>query len=112
MNIIQYTTPSLTFLIPGKDLRSTNVNVRFVQHIDGSLSTHVVDVTVSSGNISYANSSTTITVPLTQLQTGGFEPGPVEVQADWITSGGNREATFVSVISMNRNLYDEVRTYA
>ena len=51
---------------------------------------------------------TVISVPLSQLQTGGFAEGSVEVQVNWFDSFGHRDATTVAAIQVERNLLAEV----
>ena len=96
----RYTTPTITLLVKGADLTQDSVYVTFQQR-DATL-------TVEAPSMTYDGEDTTISVPLSQLQTGGFAVGSVDVQVNFINGTGKRNATSVKTIGVGRNLLAQV----
>lgn len=97
----RYTTPTVELTVKGVDLTGMDVLVTFAQACR-KITVENPTMTLSTGG------DTVIEVPLTQLQTGGFTEGSVEVQVNWLDALGNRDATTVGTIEVERNLLDEV----
>ena len=108
---IRYTTPTLTLIARGVDLTGMDaVTVSLRQRIGKAESTHEVDVT--DPTMSYDGTDTTITVPLTQEQAGGFVAGAyVLAQVNWM-EGTAREASTIGRVAWGENLLDEVMEVA
>ena len=76
------------------------------QRIGKAESTHEVDVT--DPTMTYDGTDTTITVPLTQEQAGGFVAGAyVLAQVNWM-EGTARDASTIGRVAWGENLLDEV----
>ena len=97
----RFTTPTVTLTVKGVDLTGMDVLVTFTQACH-ELTVEGPSMTLSTGG------DTVIEVPLSQVQTGGFVEGTVEVQVNWLDALGNRDATTVGTIEVERNLLDEV----
>lgn len=104
---IRYTTPTLTLIARGVDLTGMDaVTVSLRQRIGKAESTHEVDVT--DPTMTYDGTDTTISITLTQEQSGGFVDGkPVEAQVNWL-DGTDRDATTIGTVMWHRNLLNEV----
>ncbi len=104
---IRYTTPTLTLIARGVDLTGMDaVTVSLRQRIGKAESTHEVDVT--DPTMTYDGTDTTITVPLTQEQSGGFVEGAyVLAQVNWM-EGDVRDASTIGRTPWSENLLDEV----
>lgn len=96
----RYTTPTVTVEVEGVDLTSSTVLVTFQQRSNR--------LTVEGPTMTLQDEDTIISVPLSQLQTGGFAEGSVEVQVNWLDGYGHRNATTVGAIQVERNLLAEV----
>ena len=96
----RFTTPTLTITVEGVDLTAQEVMVTFQQRSR--------TLTVEQPTMALVDGDTVISVPLTQLQTGGFAEGSAEVQVNWLDGNGHRDATTIGAIQVERNLLDEV----
>lgn len=96
----RYTTPTVTVEVEGVDLTTSTVLVTFQQRSNR--------LTVEGPSMALQDGNTVISIPLSQLQTGGFAEGSVEVQVNWLDSYGHRDATTVGAIQVERNLLAEV----
>lgn len=96
----RYTTPTVTVEVEGVDLTASTVLVTFQQRSNR--------LTVEGPTMTLQGEDTIISVPLSQLQTGGFAEGSVEVQVNWLDGYGHRDATTVGAIQVERNLLAEV----
>lgn len=96
----RYTTPTVTVEVEGVDLTASTVLVTFQQRNNR--------LTVEGPSMALQGEDTIISVPLSQLQTGGFAEGSVEVQVNWLDGYGHRDATTVGAIQVERNLLAEV----
>lgn len=101
--MIQYTTPTDELVVKGVDLTGYEVWASYRQR------SKKLDVQAQS--VTYDGTDTTITIPLTQEQTGAFASGQVAVQVNWLTAGGQRDATTIKEISVGSNLLDRVMEY-
>lgn len=103
--MIRYTTPTITLTISNFVLPD-NVEVYV------TLKQGTTIVTRDNATYEQNDSSLTISLTLTQEETGGFKPSsPVQVQVNWIDSFGVRCATKIATIASFENLLDEVITY-
>lgn len=98
----RYTTPTVTVTVEGVDLTAQDVLVTFSQRGNR--------LTVEGPSMALQDGDTVISVPLSQLQTGGFFEGSAEVQVNWLDGYGHRDATTVGAIQVERNLLAEVVT--
>lgn len=96
----RYTTPTVTVEVEGVDLTTSTVLVTFQQRNNR--------LTVEGPSMTLQGEDTIISVPLSQLQTGGFSEGSIEVQVNWLDGYGHRDATTVAAIQVERNLLAEV----
>ena len=96
----RFTTPTLTVTVEGADLTEQEVLVTLAQRNR--------TITVESPAMELVGEDTAISVPLSQLQTGGFREGSVEVQVNWLDGHGHRDATTVATVEVERNLLAEV----
>ena len=96
----RYTTPTVTVTVEGVDLTTSTVLVTFQQRSNR--------LTVEGPSMELQGEDTVISVPLSQLQTGGFAEGSIEVQVNWLDGYGHRDATTVAAIQVERNLLAEV----
>lgn len=104
--MIRYTTPTHTIVVCGYDLTDCDVVVSYRQRIGNSTNTNRVDV--ENPTATYDGTDTTLAVPLTQLQTGGFKAGVyAQVQVNFMEDGV-RKATEMASIVIDENLLDEV----
>lgn len=96
----RFTTPTLTITVEGVDLTAQEVMVTFQQRNR--------TLTVERPAMELVDGDTVISVPLTQLQTGGFAEGSAEVQVNWLDGHGHRDATTIGAVQVERNLLAEV----
>lgn len=96
----RFTTPTVTVEVEGVDLTTSTVLVTFQQRSNR--------LTVEGPTMALQGEDTIISIPLSQLQTGGFAEGGVEVQVNWLDGYGHRDATTVGAIQVERNLLAEV----
>lgn len=103
----RYTTPTLTLVVEGIDITACDVYVtlrqgkRLLTLTDPEMETEVVE----------QRTDTKLTVTLTQEQTALFEAVPVDVQVNYISSDGARDATEVKRVEVWPNLLQEVIAY-
>lgn len=96
----RFTTPTVTVTVEDVDLTAQDVLVTFSQRNR--------TLTVEQPTMALVDGDTAISIPLSQLQTGGFAEGSVEVQVNWLDGNGHRDATTVGAIQVERNLLAEV----
>lgn len=96
----KFTTPTITLVVRGVDLSDKDVFVTFAQGENVT--------TIENPDATFDGEDTTILVPLSQVQTGGFTVGTVDVQVNFIDASGNRDATTVKAIGIDRNLLAQV----
>ena len=101
--VIQYTTPIERAVVEGVDLTGCDVWLSFQQ------GRRELDVKASS--VTYDGEDTTVEVPLTQLQTAGFKAGTVQMQCNWVTPEGSRDATVLAEVEWGLNLLERVVEY-
>lgn len=100
----RWTTPTHTIRVKGIDLTGADVWVTYVQ---GATALEVRNPSMTSDG-----EDTALTVELTQEQTAGFSPStPVEVQVNWVTRDGKRDATAIKAIGVERNLMNREQGY-
>lgn len=100
--MIKYTTPTLTLRIKNYIFPDNcQVFVTFKQNQQ--------NVTKENLTVTIDGQDTLIEVSLAQEDTKNFKVNtPVQVQVNWITSEGNRNATTIAQISALENLLDRV----
>lgn len=104
--MIQYTTPTITFIVETLLYESDDIYVTFKQDGKEKLTKSSVDI------LDRDDKTTTISVLLTQEDTGSFDyEKTVEIQVNWVTSDGSRDATMPYKEPVFRNLLDEVKSY-
>lgn len=94
--MIQWTTPTHTHIVRGIDLSGYDVYVSYKQGRN--------ELSVASDQVEYDGSDTTVTVGLSQRQTGGFKAGAVKVQVNWVTPDSKRDAVLVKSVEVDENL--------
>lgn len=99
--IRKWTSPTQELTVEGINLTSADVYVTFRQ--DGNTLTFSgEDLTMA-----YTEPDTTITVHLTQEQTGAFNSKLILVQVNWVQDG-QRNATNIVSFKPMENLYKQV----
>ena len=98
----QFTTETDEIIVEGVDLTTADVYVTYGQ---GSRV-----VTIENPEVAYSGSDSTITVSLTQDETGLFGTGAVRRQVNWVTDEG-RWATDIVTIKVAQNLLKEAKEY-
>lgn len=101
--MIRYTTPTHEHVVHGIDLSGYDVYVSYRQ---GSKT-----LNVKADAVSYDGTDSTVTVSLSQPQTGRFRAGKVRVQINWVTSDGKRNAVRPKDMDMDDNLMERVVAY-
>lgn len=101
--MIRYTTPTHEHKVKGIDLTGCDVYVSYQQGL--------TSVDVKAQSVSYDGEDTTITVPLTQLQTAKFKVGKAEVQINWIYQNGKRDAVNAKEMEITKNIMQRVVGY-
>ena len=109
--MINYTTPAIPLIVEDRDLtQGQDVYVSFEQG-PTELTKTGTDLTIttsSRGTITDSN----IVLVLTQEETAMFNlKQAVNIQVNWISASGVREATEQKRISVFRNLLDKVIAY-
>lgn len=94
--MIQWTTPTHVHTVRGVDLTGFDVYVSYKQGRN--------ELTIPAGEVAHDGTDTTVTVRLTQKQTGSFKAGTVKVQINWVTPEGNRDAVLVKSVEVDENL--------
>lgn len=100
MGVPRFTTPTITLTFTEQALDFTQADHVYVTFRSG-----YKELTLSDDNLSV--SEKTISVRLTQAQTGTFGQGFVEVQVNW-TIASNRFASEVATIDLSKQLLAEV----
>lgn len=101
--MIQWTTPTHRHTVRGIDLSGYDVYVSYKQSRN--------ELTIPAETIAYDGTDTTVTVQLTQKQTGAFKAGTVKVQINWVTPDGNRDAVLVKSVEVDENLMAKEVSY-
>ncbi len=94
--MIQWTTPTHTHTVSGIDLTGFDVWVSYKQGRN--------ELSVLASDVTYDGSKTSVTVELTQRQTGAFKADTVKVQINWVTPDGKRDAVKVKSVECDENL--------
>ena len=102
--IIQWTNPDVECVIGGVDLTGCRVWVSLQQGRSREFDVEDVDV-------SYDGERTTAVAHLTQAQTGTLKTGTVQVQVNWMTPEGRRDATYVKEEQVYVNLLEREVSY-
>lgn len=103
----RYTTPTLPMTVP-VDLTGAEIHVTIKQGARKIQKTGTDIVSVWDAE----SGKTTLSVTLTQEETGAFIAGrKAEVQVNWIFADGTRDATNIKPIDVSENLIAEVITY-
>lgn len=107
--MIQATTPPAVLILPDTvDLTTVrDVYATFRQKKVGNAQTITITKTLADGL--RLEDGHTLIVSWTQSETLQFLPGrPLEMQVNWITAGGIREATLIATTYVGENLIPEV----
>lgn len=100
----RFTTPTLSLKVKSADLTGCRVFVTLTQGL-----TRIRE----EAEPSYDGRDTSLTVPLSQQQTGRLRAGAkCSVQVNWIDRSGYRNATTIKEVPVDENLLDVVVTYA
>lgn len=94
--MIQWTTPTHVHTVEGIDLTGYDVYVSYKQNRS--------ELSVPADSVTYDGSRSTVTVALSQRQTGMFKAGSVKVQINWVTYDGKRDAVRVKSVDVDENL--------
>ena len=94
--MIQWTTPTHRHIVRGVDLSAYDVYVSYKQGRN--------ELSVPAHEVTYDGSDTTVTVDLSQRQTGSFKAGTVKVQINWVTPDQKRDAVLVKSVEVDENL--------
>ena len=108
--MINYTTPTITLTVEGVDLTPHDVYVSLEQ---GTHELHKTgnDLTITTDTHGQVT-DTIITLVLTQEESASFNVGKaVNVQVNYVTADGVRDATEIKTVNVMRNLLDEVVNY-
>ncbi len=101
--MIRYTTPTHVHKVMGIDLTDCDVYVSYEQGLR--------NIDVKAQSLSYDGEGTSVTVPLTQLQTAKFRVGKVYVQINWVYRDGKRDAVNAKEMEITENLMQKVVSY-
>ena len=99
----RFTTPTHRLRVKAVDLTGCDVLVTYRQR--------EISVNITNPAMEYDGTDTVLSVPMTQLQTGGFINGRAEVQVNVIDSNGYRAATNIREFALRNNLLDKVVQY-
>lgn len=94
----RYSTPTVDIVLEGLDATAMRVDVTFEQR--GR------ELVVEDATKALDGEDTVVSVPLTQVQTGNFTEGTVEVQLDLFDGNGHRVPTTIGTIEVERTLRD------
>lgn len=100
-DIRNYTTPTITLTVSKIDLTGNQV---FVTFKSGDT---ILTFTNDDFNIEYDAPDTTIEIEFSQEQSALFT-GEALCQINWLTAGGERNATCIRSVNFSPNLLDEV----
>lgn len=95
----RYTTPTIELTVRGADLTGCDCWVSIAQ---GKAKLEIQATPTLDGE------DTTLTVQLTQEQTGMLSRGDARVQVNWIDQSGNRNATTIRTVEVDGNLMERV----
>lgn len=98
----RYTTPTIELTVHGADLTGCECWVSIIQ---GKAKIEIQATPTLDGE------DTTLTVQLTQEQTGMLSRGSARVQVNWIDEGGHRNATTIREVEVSGNLLERVIEY-
>lgn len=101
--MIQYTTPTDVCVVHGIDLTGCDVWVSYQQR--------KAELDVKASSVTYDGEDSTVSVELTQEQTAKFKAGTVEMQVNWVTPQGKRDATTKKSQEVLVNLLERVVEY-
>lgn len=101
--MIQWTSPTDELRVRGVDLTGCDVWVSYQQR--------KVELDVKATTVAFDGSDTTVTVELAQAQTAMFKPGTVQVQVNWVTLEGRRDATLAKEDEVHVNLLEHEVAY-
>lgn len=105
--MIRYTTPTIPLVIEGVDLTGADeIIASFRQMIGRSMSSNEVDIDGLTPVLDGKGNSV-IEVPLSQMQTGRFRPGTIQVQVNY-RFGDLRNATSIASFTAYENLLQRV----
>ena len=105
--MIQYTTPTITLTVKGKNLIGYDI---YASHEQGSLKLTKTgqDLTVSTETIEGVT-NTIVEFDLTQAESAAFSYGKKALaQVNWIDGNGKRMATKSKALTVERNLLNEI----
>ena len=101
----QFTTPIESLFIPGHSLTGSRIFVSFAD----KCRKHTITVTEDIDVVQDDEQGSVIEVHLTQEQTGIFDRlEPIDIQVNWITQSGERNATEIVSVPCWENLMKEV----
>lgn len=104
--MINYTTPTITLIVEGADLTGQEVYVTLEQS-GVELTKNGEDLTIST-----EDEDTIIVFTLTQVESAYFDyEKKAQVQVNFISPAGVRDATNIAQISVFKNLLDKVVNY-
>lgn len=101
MSIPSFTTP--TFVLNFTD---RNLDLTAAVSVYVTLSQGYKEVTKKNEELEVTEKS--ITVLLTQRECGLFEPGEIEIQANWITQDGMRVPSTIATVQIDKQLLKKV----
>lgn len=105
----QFATPVVTDTVYGVDISDAMVTIRLWQVINGVENAHVVDV--DDATVTYDGTDSQLTYSLSQEDTGGFVPGSVSSQLNYVTAAGYRDAVNLEALFCVANARQEVLEY-
>lgn len=101
--MIQYTTPTITLTVKGKNLIGYDIYASLEQG-DLKLERTGQDLTVSTETVDGVT-NTIVEFELTQAESGAYTYGKkANAQINWIDENGKRKATNIKAISVERNI--------
>ena len=109
--MIAWTTPTIPIVIEGVD----NVTQDMINNlrIDITFAQNANRLTLEPTSVTAQDSKTIVCeVNLSQLQTGGFKPGVMSVQANLIDTNNLRAASAFADVLIGSNLLPKVVNYA
>lgn len=105
MLMIQYTTPTIPIRVRGGNILASNVRVTF------TFAQNRRRVDVAPDSMEATEDGVLCEVSLTQLQTGGFHAGRVDVQVNAVDSNDFRAASPFKSVYIGSNLLPKVVNY-
>ena len=107
----RFTTPTETLVVEGVDLTGFDVRATYRQAGRKLTITSPTMQVLTGQGPSHDRTDTKLTFTLTQEQTGAFQRGTCEVQVNWISPDGARDATEAVEVPVPDNLLSEVIAY-